>query len=109
MSTLLSNISVWLYSILLLAYPPTFRWEYGQEMMQLFRDMLQDSIRQRGCLGILEVWFCVLPDWVTTVRQQRLLAANYYRYRWIFTRVLQAVIALIFLVFGLVYWFYAKQ
>lgn len=109
MSNLLRDISVWFYSILLLAYPPIFRWEYGQEMTQLFRDMLQDSIRQRGCLGILEVWFWVMPDWVTTVRQQRLLAANYYRSRWVFARVLQGAIALFFLAFGFVYWFYAQQ
>ncbi|HAZ49700.1 MAG TPA: hypothetical protein DDW76_28065 [Cyanobacteria bacterium UBA11369] len=108
MLTLLSNICLWLYSILLLAYPPAFRWEYGEEMTQLFRDMLQDSIRQRGCWGILEVWFCVLPDWVSTVRQQRLLAGSYYRARWIFARVVQAAIALIFLAFGFVYWFYVR-
>lgn len=108
MSTLLSNISVWVYRILLLAYPPTFRWEYGQEMMQLFRDMLQDAIRQRGCWGILEVWFWVLPDWVVTVRQQRLLVGNYYRHRWIFSRMVQAAIALIFVAFGFVYWLYVR-
>lgn len=108
MSTLLSNISVWLYSILLLAYPPAFRWEYGQEMIQLFRDMLQESIRQRGCLGILEVWFCVLPDWVTTVRQQRLIAGSYYRSKWIFIRAVQAIIPMLFLAFGFAYWFYAR-
>lgn len=108
MLTLSVNISVWFYSILLLAYPPSFRWEYSQEMMQLFRDMLRDSIRERGCLGILEVWFCVLLDWGTTVRQQRLISGSYYRYKWIFTRAIQAIIALFFLWFGLVYWFYAR-
>jgi hypothetical protein len=106
MLTWLSNISVWAYSILLLAYPPAFRWEYGEEMMQLFRDMLQDSIRRRGCLGILEVWFCVLPDWVITVRQQRLMAGSYYRSKWILIVAIQVIIAMIFLGFGFVYWLY---
>lgn len=108
MSTILINASLGLYSILLLAYPPLFRWEYGTEMMQLFRDMLQDAQQQRGCLGILEVWLCVLPDWVTTVRQQRLLAGNYYRSRRTLNRVIQTIFTAIILISGFVYWFYAK-
>lgn len=106
MLTLLIKFSVWLYSLLLLAYPPSFRWEYSQEMLQVFRDMLQDAIRQRGCLGIVEVWFCVLPDLITTVQQQHLLAGSYYRYKRTLLRVLQVAIATIVLAFGCVYWFY---
>jgi hypothetical protein len=108
MSTIALKFSLWLYSILLLAYPLLFRWEYGAEMMQLFRDMLQEASQQRGCLGIVEVWLCVLPDWVTTVRQQRLLAGSYYRPRSTLNKVVQGVFTAIILIGGFVYWFYAK-
>lgn len=102
------SASVYLYSILLLAYPPSFRWDYGEEMRQMFRDMMRDAIRRRGCLGIVEVWFCVLPDLVTTVRQQHLFVGSYYRYRKIAIGIGQAIFSTIFLVCGFVYWFYVK-
>lgn len=107
-TTWLINVSVWLYSLLLLTYPPTFRWEYGEAMTQLFRDMLRDGIRQKGCLGIVEVWVCISADWMATVRQQHLFAGSYYRFHRTLVRVMQGIIAAIFLIGSSVYWWYIR-
>ena len=59
-------VSESLYNVLLLAYPATYRREYGPLMAQLFRDLCRDSYRQRGGVGIVRLWCHVLTDTVVT-------------------------------------------
>jgi len=43
-------------------------------MIQLFRDLMRDGIRQRGCLGVIKVWWQVVAQMPATAWQQQLLA-----------------------------------
>jgi hypothetical protein len=68
------SASLRLYTLLLLIYPRSFRREYGELMVQLFRDLMRDGIRQRGCLGVIKVWWRVVAELPATAGQQHLLA-----------------------------------
>ena len=74
LSKLMLSASLRLYTLLLLIYPGSFRREYGESMIQLFRDLMRDEIRQRGCLGAIEVWWRVVAELPATAWQQHLLA-----------------------------------
>jgi hypothetical protein len=65
--------SLWAYRLLLRAYPPQFRQEYGDEMLRLFRDSLLDGGYQRGLIG---VWAHILLDLLITAPQERIAAAR---------------------------------
>lgn len=54
------------YRLLLLAYPASFRHEYGLHMLQVFRDCCRNTYDQRGLLGIIELWVFTLFDLVIT-------------------------------------------
>ena len=59
-----------LYSVLLYAYPPEFRRQYGAPMEQLFRDRCRDLARGPGGLTLLGFAGHVMADWLrTTVRE----------------------------------------
>jgi len=62
LSELMLSASLRLYTLLLLIYPRSFRREYGEFMIQLFRDRMRDGIRQRGCLGAIKVWWRVVAE-----------------------------------------------
>ncbi|HBB31843.1 MAG TPA: hypothetical protein DDZ80_05585 [Cyanobacteria bacterium UBA8803] len=97
----LISVSVYLYRCLLLLYPAPFRWDYGEEMIQLFRDLCWDEIREgRGCLGLLKVWVCVLSELRGTTREQHLIAGSYYRFHHTLTRVWLVIISALFLFGG---------
>jgi hypothetical protein len=100
--------SVRLYSLLIFVYPRSFRREYGAAIIMLFKDMSKDAIRQKGCLGMLSVWLLVLPELGATAREQHLLLGNYYHFKRVIDRVIQAVISLIVLVLSCVYLFYVQ-
>ena len=74
LSELILSASLRLYTLLLLIYPGSFRREYGELMIQLFRDPIGDAIRQRGCLGVIKVWWRVVAQLPATAWQQHLLA-----------------------------------
>ena len=60
-----------LYSVLLYAYPPEFRRQYGRPMEQLFRDRCRDLARGPGGLTLLRFAGQVMADWFrTTVRER---------------------------------------
>jgi len=68
--------SVWFYRLLLAAYPASFREEYGQAMVQVFRDTAREEYRRRGLRGLVMVWLRTLVDFsVSVVRQHREQAA----------------------------------
>jgi hypothetical protein len=55
-----------LYQQLLAAYPKAHRREYGQPMVQLFRDQCRDAWRGGRTWGLIWLWLRVLPDLVKT-------------------------------------------
>ena len=60
-----------LYSVLLYAYPPDFRRQYGRPMEQLLRDRCRDLARRPGGLTRLRFAGQVMADWLrTTVRER---------------------------------------
>ena len=98
---LVVSTSVYLYRWLIFLYPASFRRNYGEEMVQLFRDLCWDEMRQgEGFLGLLKMWFCVLAELRATTREQHLLAGSYYRFRRTRTRVLLATMSTVFLLGG---------
>src|SRR6185436_2722505 len=62
------NISCKLYGLLLLAYPPEFRGEYGGQMLQVFRDCYRAEARSGWLPGF---WFRTLLDLVMTAAKER--------------------------------------
>ena len=62
------NISCKLYGLLLLAYPPEFRSEYGGQMLQVFRDCYRAEARSGWLPGF---WFRTLLDLVMTAAKER--------------------------------------
>lgn len=60
------SIAERLYRVLLFAYPAKHRREYGPLLVQLFRDLCRDSYRQKGPLGLIQLWIYVLVDTVVT-------------------------------------------
>jgi hypothetical protein len=61
-----------LYQVLLLAYPPAYRREYGHLMAQAYRDLCRDTYRQKGMVGMVALWFRVLADLATSFIVQHL-------------------------------------
>jgi len=45
-----------LFRALLLLYPSHLRYEFGQEMAEVFRQEIGDAYREAGWRGYLEVW-----------------------------------------------------
>ncbi len=91
MSTLTLSSSVRLYRFLLLAYPAPFRRDYGESMVQVFRDICRDAVRQQGDKGLLGVWVHVLPELVSTASEQHLLAIRKLRFKLTLTWLLLAI------------------
>jgi hypothetical protein len=58
------SLSERVYRALLLAYPTSFRQEYGAQMAQLFRDACRNTQRQRGMLAL---WLATLEDLATSI------------------------------------------
>ncbi len=64
--------SVRLYRLLLAAYPASFRQEYGDAMVQLFRDTAREAYRRRGLLGLAAMWLRTAADFtISVIRQHR--------------------------------------
>ncbi|MGL5062823.1 MAG: hypothetical protein ACRC62_22845 [Microcoleus sp.] len=72
-------------------------------MLQLFRHLMSDAIRQRGVLGVIEVWWRVAVEVLDTLWEQHSIAASFYRYRYSQQAVLSVLILLLLLVVGWLY------
>lgn len=68
MNRLHRNISYRVYGLLLFAYPPAFRQEFGSEMIQVFRDCYRAETNS-GSLP--RFWFRTLADLVVTAARER--------------------------------------
>ena len=67
-----SRFEVWLYRVLLLAYPRDFRRTYGAGMLELFEAQSARAGEQRGYRGRVRFWIESIRDLVTTVCLERL-------------------------------------
>jgi hypothetical protein len=65
-----------LYTWLLLAYPPSFRREFGEEMALVFGDCCRDAWRQGRALGLASLWLRVAGDWAASVVRERIHSAE---------------------------------
>ena len=65
-STVIQSAAENAYRLLLFVYPATHRREYGTLMVQVFRDLCRDSFRQKGLLGLFQLWVHVLTDAAVT-------------------------------------------
>jgi lipopolysaccharide/colanic/teichoic acid biosynthesis glycosyltransferase len=81
------------YRLLLAAYPPRFRQDYGAQMAQLFRDCCRDMYRERGTAGLLCLWGRTLGDLAVTAMKEHVGARSF-----LFKRLLDIAIALASLV-----------
>lgn len=68
----LVNFSVRAYQLLLVAYPPKFRQDYGPHMLQLFRDCCIRIYGREGAAGMLSLWAVTLFDFVRSVAAEHL-------------------------------------
>ncbi len=59
--------SVYMYRCLLRTGPRAFFEEYGESMLQVFRQCCIDALQQRGIAGVLLLWFPMFGDLLTGV------------------------------------------
>jgi hypothetical protein len=67
------GLSVRIYQWLMKVYPASFREKYGEEMAQVFQEVVTDSTRLHGIGGLAMTWYRVLGDLVCTVFQEHLI------------------------------------
>ncbi|HEV3259856.1 MAG TPA: Clp protease N-terminal domain-containing protein [Gemmataceae bacterium] len=69
---LILRLSYRLYSLLLIVYPKAFRREYGEPMLQSFRDCCANTYSMAGYLGLACLWWRTLEDLVATSLKEHL-------------------------------------
>ena len=65
------DLSARIYTLLLIAYPPTFRREFGRQMVQVFRAACRHSV-QESPRGMMRFWLHALTDLVASASAERL-------------------------------------
>jgi hypothetical protein len=68
----LMRLSDGMYRALLGAYPHAFRQVFGAHMAQAFHEQGRRAQRERGALGLLQLWSWLLPDLAATALQEHL-------------------------------------
>jgi hypothetical protein len=63
-------LSVQLYRLLVSAYPAGFRREYGEPMVQAFRDSARQANQEGGGVALLALWGRILVDTFKTVVEE---------------------------------------
>jgi hypothetical protein len=71
--------SIRIYAALVKAYPASFRKEYADEMVLVFRDVATEAWRRRRHIGLLVVWLRVLGDLIRTAPKERFIACITYK------------------------------
>lgn len=64
--------SVSVYRFLLAAYPKEFRQEYGEDMLQVFRDCTLRAYSQGRAYGVFRLWAVTLLDFAISVIEEHL-------------------------------------
>src|SRR5689334_23043295 len=67
-----TNLSCRIYRLLLAAYPADFRHEYGQSMLQVFRDSYRDASVRQGKLATINFWLAILRDLIVSASRQHI-------------------------------------
>ncbi len=62
--------SIWVYRLLLLAYPIDFQHAYAACMAQVFRDCSLRAYHTRGLLGMLSLWKLTLVDYIKSAFEE---------------------------------------
>ena len=80
--------SVRFYRQLMRIYPQEFTANFGVSVDQAFRDLVRDAFRDRGYLGLLLLWFRVVPDFIFSAYELFTSKAGDYlkwsfRLRWV--------------------------
>ena len=70
--TSLVSVSVSIHRFLLTAYPTKFRQEYGEDMVQLFRDCALRAVRQSGSEGMVRLWAVTFLDLIHSLFKEHL-------------------------------------
>jgi hypothetical protein len=66
------SLSVRVYQWLLYIGPAEFRSEYGQSMIQVFRQCCRDAYQHQGARGVLRLWLPVFSDQLIGLLAERL-------------------------------------
>lgn len=66
------GVSQRVFARLLHLYPPTFRRQYGEQVVQVFRDCSRDALAAQGASGLMLLWASTLPDLLKTAAQEHL-------------------------------------
>jgi len=61
-----------IYDVMLLAYPPTFRREYGREMAAVVRRRAREVAEREGCWAFMAFLLQIVSDWLRTATRERL-------------------------------------
>jgi hypothetical protein len=56
------SLSLRCYRVLLRLYPEEFRQEFGEQLVQTFRDCYRANCRDQQRLGVLRLWLQIIPD-----------------------------------------------
>ena len=72
------NISAKVYGFMLLAYPPDFRRQFGEQMCQVFRDSYRAEARSGSVAGF---WLRTLLDLVLTAAKERTATKGFFMNR----------------------------
>ena len=51
-----------LFRVVLRLYAPSLRQEFGEEILDVFRQQTADAMAVRGPAGLLDVWNCVIRE-----------------------------------------------
>src|ERR1700730_4057392 len=65
------SVSEHLYKRLLVAYPASFRQQYGPQMTQVFLDCCHVAYQQDGTRGVLRLWIPTLSDLLANAIAER--------------------------------------
>jgi hypothetical protein len=60
----LITITMWFYRCLLIFHPPAFRRDYGEAILQVFRQTCIDAYQIKGMIGVIQLWLPALSDLV---------------------------------------------
>ena len=60
------RMSCRVYATVLLLYPSTLRRQFGEEMIEVFAEQLQDACQRDGWAGGVSIWWCVVGEALRT-------------------------------------------
>ncbi len=49
-------LTLWIYSRLLIVHPPTFRHDFGDDILQVYRQTCLDAYARSGTVGVIRLW-----------------------------------------------------